>query len=312
VIARLLADATGSGLVDILAHPFMRYAFLAGTAIAAASGLVGYFVVLRSQVFSADALSHVAFSGALAALALGLDARAGLFGATVLVAVVIGLLGNRGRSNDVVIGTVFTGILGAGVLFLSIYTRSSNGSNGAGNVNVLFGSIFGLGRGQAVVAAGVGAGVCIALVAIARPLFFASLDEAVAGARGLPVRALGIGFLALVGVCAAEATQAVGALLLVGLIAGPAGAAQRLTNRPWTGLGISAGLAVLSMWAGLSLSYLNGSLPPSFSIMAVVAGVYALAVAIPAATIRARRRPPRGAPRGAGRLAGRPAGRVAR
>ena len=44
----------------------MRNAFLAGTAIAAASGLVGYFVVLRSQVFSADALSHVAFTGALA------------------------------------------------------------------------------------------------------------------------------------------------------------------------------------------------------------------------------------------------------
>ena len=64
----------------------MRNAFLAGTAIAAASGLVGYFVVLRSQVFSADALSHVAFAGALAALAIGVDPRVGLFGATVLVA----------------------------------------------------------------------------------------------------------------------------------------------------------------------------------------------------------------------------------
>ena len=54
----------------------MRNAFLAGTAIAAASGLVGYFVVLRSQVFSADALSHVAFAGALAALAFGHRRRA--------------------------------------------------------------------------------------------------------------------------------------------------------------------------------------------------------------------------------------------
>jgi zinc/manganese transport system permease protein len=126
------------------------------------------------------------------------------------------------------------------------------------------------------------------VVAIARPLFFASLDETVAGARGLPVRALGIGFLALVGVCAAEATQAVGALLLVGLIAGPAGAAQRLTRHPFTGLGIAAALAVVSMWAGLTLSYLDGSLPPSFSIMAVVAGVYVLAAAVPAVTTRVR------------------------
>jgi zinc/manganese transport system permease protein len=310
VNAHLLAEATGSGLVDMLSHPFMRNAFLAGTAIAAASGLVGYFVVLRSQVFSADALSHVAFAGALGALALGLDARAGLFGATVLVAVVLGLLGNRGRANDVVIGTVFTGILGAGVLFLSIYTTSSSGANGAANVNVLFGSIFGLGEAQAVIAALVGLGVCIAVLGIARPLFFASLDEAVAAARGLPVRGLGIAFLALVGVCAAEATQAVGALLLVGLIAGPAGAAQRLTRRPWTGLGIAAGIAVASMWAGLTLSYLDGALPPSFSIMAVVAGVYVLVVAIPAATTGVRRRGRRGVPRGAGRLGGRPTPRA--
>ena len=285
----VLADAASSGFVDMLGHPFMRNAFLAGTAIAAASGLVGYFVVLRSQVFSADALSHVAFTGALAALAIGIDARAGLFGATVLVAIAIGLLGDRGRANDVVIGTVFTGILGVGVLALGIYTRSSSAANGAANVNVLFGSIFGLGRAEAIVGAVVGIGLCAGVIAIARPLLFASVDEAVANARGLPVRMLGIAFLALVGVCAAEATQAVGALLLVGLVAGPAGAAQRLTVRPWAGLAIAASLAVGSMWAGLTLSYLDGSLPPSFSIMAVIAGVYALAVAVPNATARARR-----------------------
>lgn len=285
----VLADAAGSGVADMLSHSFMRNAFLAGTAIAAASGLVGYFVVLRSQVFGADALSHVAFTGALAALAVGLDARVGLFGATVLVAVAIGLLGNRGRANDVVIGTVFTGILGAGVLFLSIYTRSSSAANGAANINVLFGSIFGLGSDQAYVAAAIGAALCIGVVCIARPLLFVSLDEAVAAARGVPVRMLGIVFLALVGVCAAEATQAVGALLLVGLIAGPAGAARRLTNRPWIGLGAAAAIALGAMWIGLTASYLDGSLPPSFSIMAAVAGFYVLAAAAPTVTARARR-----------------------
>jgi zinc/manganese transport system permease protein len=279
VSVALLADAAGSGFADMLSHSFMRNAFLAGTAIAVASGLVGYFVVLRSQVFGADALSHVAFTGALAALAIGIDARVGLFGATILVAVAIGLLGNRGRANDVVIGTVFTGILGAGVLFLSIYARSSSAGNGAANVNVLFGSIFGLGRGQAYLAAVIGIGLCIAVLGIARPLLFASLDEAVAAARGVPVRTLGIAFLALVGVCAAEATQAVGALLLVGLIAGPAGAARHLTTRPWVGLGAAAAIALSSMWIGLTVSYLDGSLPPSFSIMAAVAGFYVLAAA---------------------------------
>ncbi len=286
---RLLAEAAGSGLGDVLAHSFMRNALLAGTAIAAASGLVGWFVVLRSQVFSADALSHVAFTGALAALAVGLDTRVGLFGASVLVAVVIGLSGRRGRADDIVIGTVFTGILGVGVLFLSVYATSSSAANGAANVNVLFGSIFGLGRAQTYAAATIGLALCAGVLCIARPLLFATLDEGVAAARGLPVTALGIVFLVLVGVCAAEATQAVGALLLVGLIAGPAGVARRLTDRPWVGLGAAAGIAVGSMWIGLLVSYVDGSLPPSFSIVAVITLTYALTVAAPIVTTRAGR-----------------------
>jgi zinc/manganese transport system permease protein len=261
--------------MNILSQPFMQHAFVAGTAIAAACGLVGYFVVLRSQVFSTDALSHVAFAGALAALAAGIDPRIGLFAGTIVVAVAIGFLGNRGRADDVVIGTVFTWILGLGVLFLSIYTTANGAENGTANVNVLFGSIFGLDLGQATVAAAVGIALCIGVVCIARPLLFASVDESVAAARGLQVRVLGIGFLALVGVCAAEATQAVGALLLVGLVAAPAGAAHRLTGRPWIGLALSTAIAVGSVWLGLVLSYLHGSIPASFSITAVATSVFA-------------------------------------
>ena len=70
------------GVGDLLTHPFMRHALLAGVPIAALSGLVGYFMVLRSQVFTGDALSHVAFRGALGALAIGINPRWGLFGAT--------------------------------------------------------------------------------------------------------------------------------------------------------------------------------------------------------------------------------------
>ena len=268
--------SAASAIGDVFAHPFMRHAFVAGTAIAAACGLVGYFVVLRSQVFSTDALSHVAFAGALAALAWGVDPRIGLFAATIVVAVGIAALGERGRADDVVIGTVFTWILGLGVLFLSIYTTGNSGDNGTANVNVLFGSIFGLDVSQAILAAVVGIGLCIGVVCIARPLLFSSVDETVAAARGLPVRALGIVFLALVGVCAAEATQAVGALLLVGLIAAPAGAAHRLTGRPWIGLALSAGIAIASMWIGLLVSYLHGSIPASFSIMAVATAAFAV------------------------------------
>jgi zinc/manganese transport system permease protein len=258
-----------------LSHPFFLHAFLAGTAIAAACGLVGYFLVLRAQVFTGDALSHVAFTGAMAALAFGADLRLGLFAATIAMALLFGTLGRKARPDDVVIGSVFSWILGLGAFFITLYTTSRSTTNGTAGVSVLFGSIFGISAGSAAVAALVAAGVGLLVVLIARPLLFATLDEAVAAARGVPVRLLGYGFLALAGVSAAEATQAVGSLLLLGLLAAPAGAAIRLTDRPYRALALSAGLAVLEMWAGLFASYAVPKMPPSFAIMAAATAVYA-------------------------------------
>jgi zinc/manganese transport system permease protein len=199
-----------------------------------------------------------------------------LFAATIGVGITLGVLGDRGRADDVVIGSVFAWILGLGVLFLSLYTTHSSASNGSASVDVLFGSIFGLSLSRAVTSAVIAAIITVAVIAIARPLLFASIDGVVAAARGLPVRLLGYSFLALVGAAAAEASQAVGALLLLGLLAAPAGTAQRLTTRPYRALLLSAGLAVATVWAGLLLSYVIPVLPPSFTILAVATGGYLL------------------------------------
>ncbi|HVO55548.1 MAG TPA: metal ABC transporter permease [Solirubrobacterales bacterium] len=261
----------------MLAHEFMRNAYLAGTFVALACGLVGYFVVLRGQVFAGDALSHVAFTGALAAAAAGIDVRLGLFVATIAVALGLGGLGERARPDDVTIGSVFAWVLGLGVLFLSIFVNGSSGSGGTTAVRVLFGSILGLSGGEAWLAAAIALAAALALVAIARPLLFSSLDPEVARGIGLPVRALGLGFLAILAVVAAEATQAVGALLLLGLLAAPAGAARLLTARPWLGLGLSAAIAVGSTWLGLALSYEIPNLPAGTAVIGVAAASFALA-----------------------------------
>jgi zinc/manganese transport system permease protein len=263
------------GLEQIFAQPFLRYAFIAGTAIAAAAGLTGYFVVLRAQVFTGDALSHVAFTGALAALAAGADLLIGLYGACIVVALAMAVLRTRTQgSDDTVIGSVFAWILGLGALFLTMYTTSKSGANGTSGVNVLFGTIFGLSASQAVIDTLVCLGVCLVVIVIGRPLLFASVDPAVASARRVPVRFLGLIFLGLVGVTAAAATQAVGALLLLGLLAAPAGAAQRLTARPFAGLLLSAGIAIGSLWAGLLIAYSAPQMPPSFGILGVATLTY--------------------------------------
>jgi zinc/manganese transport system permease protein len=265
----------------MLAHEFMRNALVAGTFVGLSCGLVGYLVVLRAQVFAGDALGHVAFTGALGAAAIGVDLRVGLFAVTIGAGLVLGLLGEHARADDVVIGSFFAWALGLGVLFLSIFTTRSSAGNGAAGVRVLFGSIFGLDLRDVVVTVALGALSSGVLLVLARPLLFSSLDPLVATARGVPVRLLGFSLLALLGVVAAQASQAVGALLLLGLLAAPAGAAHRLTTSPYRGLVVSAVLGVGSVWAGLALAYVFPTLPPSTMVVSVATAVYAATLASP-------------------------------
>jgi zinc/manganese transport system permease protein len=262
----------------MFAHEFMRNALIAGSFVGLACGLVGYFVVLRAQVFAGDALSHVAFTGALAAAVLGVDILAGLFAATILGGIVMGILGDKARADDVTIGSLFAWTLGLGVLFLTIFTTQNSAGNGTAGVRVLFGSIFGLSDADVRTAVVLAVLASALVLAAARPLLFASLDAAVAAAQGVPVRTLGLGFLALLGLVAAQATQAVGALLLLGLLAAPAGAAHRLTAHPYRGLALSALFSVGSIWMGLTLAYVFPKLPPSSIIIAAAVGIYAVAL----------------------------------
>jgi zinc/manganese transport system permease protein len=260
----------------MFAYEFVRNAYLAGTFIALACGTIGWFVVLRGQVFAGDALSHVAFVGAIGAAVLGFDERVGLFVLTLALALAMGALGRRAQADDVAIGTAFAWILGVGVLLLSILATSAGAASGVTTANTLFGSIYSLSAGASVAAALIALVVTVLVIATARPLLLITLDPQLAALRGVPVRLLGLGFLAVLAIVTAESTQAVGALLLLGLIAAPAGAASSLTSRPFWGVAISGAIAVGATWGGLALSYAVAGLPPSSAIIGLAAAAYAV------------------------------------
>lgn len=264
----------------MFAHEFVRNAYLAGTCVALACGTVGWFVVLRGQVFAGDAFGHVAFVGAIAAAVLGFDERVGLFALTIAIAGGMAALGRRAAADDVVIGIVFAWILGLGLLLITLLATSSAGGYGAILANTLFASIYSLSAGASGVAAAIGLAAAVGVVVAFRPLLLSTLDAELAAVRGVRVRALGAAFLVLVGVVCAESTQSVGALMLLGLLAAPAGAAHLLTARPYCGLALSALIAVAAVWGGLALSYAISSLPPSTAIVGLAAGFYGIAAVI--------------------------------
>ena len=262
-----------TGLQHLLALEFMRSAFVAGGCIALAAGLVGYLVVLRNQVFTTDALGHVAFTGSLGGLLVGLNLLVGVFSSCIAVALAIGTLGGRGRGRDVAIGTVFAWVLGVGVLFLSLYTASRSAASGTVGVTVLFGSILGLQSAQVIIGSVTGIATCVALLVVARPLLFLSIDPDVAVTRGVHARGLTALFLVLVAVTVAESVQAVGALLIFALMVTPAAIAQNISARPWVAMTLSALIAVGVVWVGIVLSFYI-SYPASFFITALAFAAY--------------------------------------
>lgn len=275
----LLASNPWTGAANMLSHPFIEHALVAGTAVAAICGLAGYFLVLRGQVFAGDAQGHVAYSGAMAALVAGLDPRVGLFASTIIAAVVLAAISRLG-ADDVAIGTFFSWILGLGALFLTYYTTHGSGTNGTANVNVLFGSIFGINDSARTVALIGAAALAAVLVAIARPLLFATIDPAIARAAGVPTRLLSMIFLIVVGITVAEATQIVGTLVVLGLLAAPAATAARLTSHPWRGFWLSALLAAAAVWVGVTVAYAVPAAPATFTIMSTAATIYLIVAVI--------------------------------
>jgi zinc/manganese transport system permease protein len=266
-------------MIEMWQYDFIRHAMLAGSALAIVAGLIGYFVVARRLIFTSDVLSHVAFPGALIAIILGVNPLLGVFGFALLTALGMGTLAGKTRANDVTTGTLLAWVLGIGVLFLSIYASGSSGANSSAGINVLFGSLFGIHAREAWVVAIVGLLTTIVLLAIARPLLFASLDPAVAASRGVPVRLLNIVFLILLAITIAEAVQAVGALLLFALLITPAAIARRLVARPFTGMFLSALLSLLFTWAGITLAYYF-PYPVSFCLTALVFVAYVSVVVV--------------------------------
>jgi zinc/manganese transport system permease protein len=261
--------------IQILLHfHFMQNAYLAGTLVALVAGIMGYFMVLRSQSFAGHSLANVGFAGATGAALFGIPPIVGLFLAGILAAVgiqTLNLAAGRSRQSDIAVGAIFTASLALGFLFIFLATAEY-----AANVyNVLFGNVLGISDADVGLIAWATLALVAVFVGIARPLFFASLDPDVAAARGVPVRLLGFGYLVLLALAVAVAVQVVGVLLIFALLVTPAAIAQDVTTRPAVAAAFAVALALIFTWTGLAVGYFT-PYPVGFFITTFAFGTYAL------------------------------------
>jgi zinc/manganese transport system permease protein len=259
---------------SVLQSPFIANALIGGSLVAVAAGLLGYFVITRQNAFAAHALAHIGFPGATGAILIGVPVTLGLAVFCVGGGLLIGLFGQRVADREMATGTILALATALGVLFASL--ASANAST---TTSVLFGNLLAISENQLMIYGAFTLAVVGTLAVLARPLVFASVDPAVAEARGVPVRALGLAFVVLLALTITMAVQVVGTLLLFALVVTPAATALRITARPVRVALISVALALGAVWGGLVLSAMV-DLPPSFFIVSLAVTAWVLVLAL--------------------------------
>jgi zinc/manganese transport system permease protein len=261
-----------SDVRELTSYPFMVNALEAGTIVAVMAAVVGWFMVVRQQTFAGHTLSLVAFPGAAAASLAGLPLAAGYFGACALAALVLSAVSGSGPRNrsaeSAAIGSVQAFALACGFLFVSLYSGVLNNLDA-----LLFGTFLGVTTGQVLTLLLIAAAVLALVILTARRLLFASVDPDVARANGVPVGALAVGFLLVLGLAVAATSQITGALLVFALLVTPAATAQQITMRPGPSLFLSVLLALAVTWVGLGIAYFS-VYPVGFWITSLSFGVY--------------------------------------
>jgi manganese/zinc/iron transport system permease protein len=200
------------------------------------SGVVGAFAMLRRRGLVADAVAHAALPGICVAF---LIVGSRQFGSLLLGALVFGALAAwaitliRGATRvkeDAAIGIVIGAFFGLGIAMSGVIQRSPGG-NKAGLDGFIFGKAASMVRDDALLIAGVCAGVLLIVVLLYKELKLLCFDEDFGASQGWPTLRLDLLLMLLVCVCTVAGLPAVGVVLMVALMIIPPAAARLWTNR---------------------------------------------------------------------------------
>lgn len=265
---------------ELLGYPFVQQAMLAAAALGLVSGCLAPLVVTRKMSFAVHGTAELAFTGAAAALLIGVGIGAGALAGAVVAALLLGLLGQRGTERDSVIGAILSFGMGIGVLLLWL-----NPERTANKFSILIGQVVGVNSFDVALLSSSAAIVLVVFAFVYRPLLFSSVDPDVAGARGVPARVLTPLFAVLVGVATALGVYTVGALLVLALMVTPGAAAARVTASPAKATLLSVVFAEVAVLGGIVLSLAPGA-PVSAFVTTISFTIYLVCRAVGAQRLR--------------------------
>jgi ABC-type Mn2+/Zn2+ transport system permease subunit len=258
-------------LVEPWSQGFMQLALAELAVLGVVGGVLGCWIVLYRLSFSAESLAHALFPGLVAAALLGLPlllgGAVGVLAAAAAVAV-FGATPEVGRDTSVAV--VITSLFGLGV----VLALSPSSPPGIGEL--LFGDVLGVSRSDLLVSSLLAVGVLGALAALHRQLLVVGFDRGSAAAMGGRPVLVDLALLCLLAVAIVIGVRALGNLLVLAVLVGPAATARLFAQRLLPMMAIAVAAALASSVGGLYLSYYADTAAGA-SVAAVTVGVYLVA-----------------------------------
>lgn len=273
-----------SFLLEPFTADFMVRALVGGMLVAALCGVVGTWVVIRGMAFLGEAMAHGLLPGVATAALLGLPPVLGAAVSATIMTAGVGLVTRRARiSQDTSIGLLFVAMLSIGVIIVS---RSRSFATDL--TAILFGDVLAI-RGPDLVFLGVALAATLAVAAaFHRPFVALAFDPRVARTLGLRPRLAQVVLVGLVTLVVVASYQAVGSLLVVGLMLAPAVAAGHWTRRIPSTMALAVAFGCTAVAVGLLVSW-HASTAAGASIAACSVALAAVSAVVHAAATRTAR-----------------------
>lgn len=251
--------------------PFMQNAFWIVLLVAPPTALLSCFLVLKGWALMGDAVSHAVLPGVVLAWITGLPLIVGAFAAGMSCAMLTGYLSHNSRiKQDTVMGVVFSGMFGIGIIMYTSITTNQHLDH------VLFGNMLGVGAQDLWTAGLISVFVTAFLVLKWKDLLLHAFDPAQAQASGLHTGFLHYGLLAVLSLTIVATLTATGLILAVALLVTPGAIAFLVVRSFGPMLIVSVVVCIVSMFAGVYASFFLDSAPAP-TIVLILTAIFVLA-----------------------------------
>jgi manganese/iron transport system permease protein len=267
-------------LTEPFSAPYMQRALLAVLILALVAGVVGVVVQLRRLTFITDAMTHTVFPGIAIAFFTHQSLFAGALVAGALSAALLTLATRSARIDE----DAFLALLLASFFSVGVIVVSRNRTYSSDLTALLFGRVLSVTTVEIVQSALVAVFAILILWLLRKELLLRAFDETATVAMGYPVARLDLALNVVVALVVVAAIRVVGTALVLALVITPAAIARLVSRRIATMLAIAVGVAALSGWLGLVISYdasvhHDVRLAAGATIVVVLTGLFAVIIA---------------------------------